>query len=92
MDNYLTKFGIMFPPEQIKVLADAFDGSWKRLQASGAPYSAPEYAEAARAHLARYIISTARHGSLDPRKLAKNALVYLSHQRLSRTPPRLTLL
>jgi hypothetical protein len=92
MHNYLTQFGIVFTPEQVKVLSDAFDDAWKHLQTSGAPYSALEYAEAARAHLARYIISTARHGNFDRQKLTKDALVYLSHRKLNRKPPHLTLL
>ena len=93
MHGFLTKFGILFSPEQVKVLAGAFDDAWARLQASGAPYGAPDYAEAARAHLAKYIISTARHGGdLQPRKLADDALLHLSRQVLSRVPPRLVLL
>jgi hypothetical protein len=92
MHNYLAMFGVVFTPEQVKILSDAFDDAWKRLQTSDAPYSAPEYAEAARAHLARYIISTARHGNIDRQKLAENALVYLSHRKLNPKPPHLTLL
>ena len=93
MHGYLAKFGIVFAPEQVKVLTDAFDDAWKRLQASGEPYSAPDYAEAARAHLARYIISTAARGG-DPhaKKLANDALLYVSRQTLSRSPPSLILL
>jgi len=93
MHSYLANFGIRFRPEQVKVLVDAFDDAWGRLQASGAPYGAPNYAEAARAHLARYIISTARHGGdLQPKKLADDALLYLSRQVLSPVPPILVLL
>ncbi len=92
MRDCLAKFGIVFTPEQVKVLSDAFDHALKHLQSSGAPYGAPEYEEAARAHLARYIISTARHGNFDRQKLADDALLYLSRRPLSWTPPHLILL
>jgi len=92
MHGFLTQFGMVFAPEQVKVLSDAFDAAWERLQASGAPYGMPEYADAARTHLARHIISAARRGNLDRRKLANDALVYLSRQKLSRKPPNLSLL
>jgi hypothetical protein len=81
-----------FTPEQANILTDAFDDAWGRLQASRAPYGQPEYAPAARVHLARYIISSAGRGNLDRQKLADDALVYVSRQKLSRTPPQLTLL
>lgn len=92
MHDLLTNFGIVFTPEQVKILTDAFDDAWGRLQTSDAPFAGREYAAAARAHLARYIISTARRGMLDRQKLADDALIYLSRRKLSRTPPLLTLL
>jgi hypothetical protein len=70
----------------------AFDEAWDRLSASGAPHALPEYAEAARIYLARHIVSTARRGTLDREKLIEGALLYLSHQKLSREPPNPTLL
>jgi hypothetical protein len=55
--------------------------------AGKAPYADEEYASAGRAILATYIISAAKAGELDPRWLADSALLYLSQQKLNRTPP-----
>jgi hypothetical protein len=89
--GFLAKFGIAFTPEAVKVLTAAFDDAWFQLMASGAPYSAPEYAEAARTHLAKSIIVAAQRGEWDPKKLCDDALIYLSQQRLSRVPPKAVL-
>ena len=91
MHGFIAKFGVAFTPEAVKVLTAAFDDAWARLQASGAPYSTPEYAEAARIHMARDIINAARRGECDQKKLSDDALLYLSRQRLSRKPPPLVL-
>ena len=72
-----------FDPAVISILEDAFDDAWRRVQASKAPSSAEEYAPAAQMILAKYIVEAAH----DPRWLADSALLYLSRQKLSRTPP-----
>lgn len=77
----------------IKQYADgAFDPAviyaWRRVQASKAPSSAEEYAPAAQMILAKYIVEAAQTGERDPRWLADSALLYLSRQKLSRTPPK----
>jgi hypothetical protein len=77
-----------FCPDEISNLQAAFDDAWRRVDASKAPYSAEEYAPAARTILAKYIIRAAKAGELDPRSLADSALLYLSRQKLSRTPPK----
>ena len=77
-----------FDPAVISILEDAFDDAWRRVQASKAPSSAEEYAPAARMILAKYIIEAAQTGERDPRWLADSALLYLSRQKLSRTPPK----
>ena len=51
------------------------------------PYGSEEYATAGRTILAQYIIKVAKAGERDPRWLADSALLYLSQQKLSRTPP-----
>ena len=79
----------MFAPEVTSILEDAFEDAWRRLQASKAPYGSEEYATAGRAILATHIISAAKAGERDPRWLADSALLYLSQQKLSRTPPSL---
>jgi hypothetical protein len=91
LHGFIGKFGVAFTPEAVKVLTAAFDDAWAHLEASGAPYSSPEYAEAARTHLARNIIDTARRGEWDQKKLSDDALLYLSRQRLSQKPPSLVL-
>lgn len=89
--GFIAKFGIAFDPDAVRILTAAFDDAWSRLEASGAPYSTPEYAEAARTHLAKYIIGAARRGEWDQRKLSADALLYLSRQKLSRVPPKTAL-
>ena len=75
-------------PAVISILEDAFDDEWRRVQASKAPSSAEEYAPAAQIILAKYIVEAAQTGERDPRWLADSALLYLSRQKLSRTPPK----
>jgi hypothetical protein len=91
MHGFLDKFGMIFSPGHRKILTEAFDDAWTRVGASGAPHALPEYAEAARTHLAKHIISMARRGTLDREQLVEGALLYLSSQKLSRKPPNLTL-
>ncbi len=76
----------VFDPEVISILDDAFENAWHRVQASKAPYCNDEYALAGRTIIAKYIIGAAKAGQRDPRQLADSALLYLSRQKLSRTP------
>jgi hypothetical protein len=76
-----------FDPKVISILEDAFEDAWRRVQASKAPYANEEYESAGRAILATYIISAAKAGERDTRRLADSALLYLSQQKLNRTPP-----
>ena len=78
----------VFAPEVTSILEDAFEDAWRRLLASKAPFGTEEYASAGRAILAQYIISAAKAGERDPRWLADSAILYLSQQKLSRTPPK----
>jgi len=77
----------VFAPEVTSILEDAFEDAWRRLQASKAPYGSEEYATAGRTLLAQYIIKAAKAGERDPRWLADSALLYLTQQKLRRTPP-----
>jgi hypothetical protein len=77
-----------FEPPVISILEDAFEDAWRRLQASKAPYGSEEYAAAARTIIVRHIIRAAKSGERDARSLADGALLYLSRQKLSRTPPK----
>jgi hypothetical protein len=76
-----------FDPAAISILVDAFEDAWRRVESSKAPYSDEEYAPAARTIIAKHIIEKAEAGERDPRWLADSALLYLSGQRLSPTPP-----
>ncbi len=77
----------VFEPEAVKILTDAFDDAWARLQASGAPFAGEEYALAARTIIAKRIIALAKEGQLDRQLLASVALIHLARQKLSRKPP-----
>jgi len=77
----------VFSPEDVTLLADAFEDAWRRVQASKAPYAAEEYALAGRTILAKHIINAANAGERDPRWLADSAILYLARQKLSREPP-----
>jgi hypothetical protein len=77
-----------FDPADMSILEDAFEDAWRRVQTSKAPYGSDEYAAAGQTIIAKYIIKQAMAGERDPRWLADGALLYLSQQRLSRTPPK----
>jgi hypothetical protein len=77
----------VFTPETIKVLTAAFDDAWDRVVSSNAPWAQPEHAKAGRIIIAKYIIATAKAGEKDARMLTEGALLHLSKQKLSRTPP-----
>jgi hypothetical protein len=67
----------VFDPEEITILAAAFDEAWHRLEKSGARHgSAPTKAkERARQQLAQRIIEMANLGERDPHKLCEDALL-----------------
>jgi hypothetical protein len=75
LHGFIDKFGVAFDPGAVRILTAAFDDAWARLTADGAPYSTAEYAEAARAHLARYILGAAQRREWDQKKLSANALL-----------------
>ena len=77
-----------FDPAVMSILEDAFEDAWRRVEASQAPCGTDEYAAAGRTIIAKYIIQQAKAGERDPRWLADGALLYLSRQKLRRTPPK----
>jgi len=85
--GFIKQFGVAFEPESVKILGAAFDDAWARLQTSNAPYGTEDYAFAGRTILAKYIITAAVHGEWNPKRLADDALLYLSRQKVSRAPP-----
>ena len=88
MRGFLKQFAPdAFRPDEISILEDALDDVWRRVENSKAPWSSDDYATAARTILARYIITMAKDGEREPKWLADSALLYLSQQKLTRTPP-----
>ena len=90
MHGFIKQFaGGAFDPEATRILTGAFDDAWEALQASKAPFAEPDYALTARTIIAKHIIATVRAAkSLDRHQLAEGALLHLSRQKLTRTPPR----
>jgi tryptophan synthase beta subunit len=84
MQGLFEKFGGAFTPEAVKILAEAFDEAWTRLQAKDSPSVRPEYAEAARNHLAKSVITGARRGECNREILVEDALFYISCQKSGR--------
>ena len=88
MRGFLTHFAPdEFRPDEISILEDAFEVAWRRLENSKAPLASGDYSSAGRTILARYIIATAKGGERDAKWLADSAILYLSQQKLTRTPP-----
>jgi len=86
--GFISKFAKgVFEPGEVKILTGAFDDAWARLKASKAPFAAEEYAAAARTILAKRIIKLAKEGERDRSKLATDGLLYLSQQKMTRSPP-----
>ena len=77
----------IFAPDQVRLLTDAFDDAWSRVQASKAPWAIDDYAKVGRTIIAKHIIKNAQSGEFDPRWLADSALLYLTQQKLTRTLP-----
>ena len=60
--GFVKQFGVAFEPKSVKILTDAFDDAWARLQVSNAPYGTEDFALAGRTKLAKHIINAARYG------------------------------
>jgi hypothetical protein len=73
-------------PAAVSILEDAFDDAWRVGQQS--TYSGEEYAFAGSTIHTKHIINAAKAGERDPRWLAGGALLYLSQQKLGRTPSK----
>jgi len=76
-----------FRPDEISILEDAFEDAWRRIEQSEAPWASADYSIAGRTILARYIITMAEGGERDAKWLADSAVLYLSQQKLTRSPP-----
>ena len=74
-------------PDEISVLEDALEDAWRRVEQSKAPWASEDYSTVGRTILAKYIITMAKGGERDAKWLADRAILYLSQQKLTRTPP-----
>jgi hypothetical protein len=77
----------IFAPEEVRLLTDAFDDAWSKVQASKAPWATDDYAQVGRTILAKHIITNAQSGEFDPRWLADSALLHLTQHKLTRKLP-----
>ena len=88
MHGFLKQFADRaFWPEAVKILTDAFDDAWAKVEASSAPWAKEDYALAGRTIIAKHIIAAANAGNLNRSALAEGALLYLARLKLSRKPP-----
>lgn len=64
--------GATFDPAQLKAIKTAFDDAWEQIAPNVS--SRAEAIEAGRLKLARVVLSVAKRGVLDPKKLTDEAL------------------
>ncbi len=76
-----------FRPDEISALEDALEDALRRVELSKAPWASEDYSTAGRTILAQHIIAMAKGGERDAKWLADSAVLYLSQQKLCRTPP-----
>jgi len=91
MQNYLdidAKTGVALNPEGVRILIDAFDGTWQSLEKSGVTYATDGHATETRDRLAKRIIELARGGERNQRVLRDAALLYLAQEDLRNAPPK----
>jgi hypothetical protein len=74
MLRYLKTDSGAFDPEDVRILAAAFDKAWGSIQASGAMVDA----KAAQYMIAKHILDAAKQGERDERRLHDGALVALT--------------
>jgi hypothetical protein len=74
-----------FDPEDLKMLASAFDEAWEAIQQNGGTLARPPYAaRAIRELLAKRIIAMAQRGQSNPHSLSEDAIQFLtSNYRVS---------
>jgi hypothetical protein len=79
MRDFIKRFaGGVFFPDDVEILAAAFDDAWAKLQASRAPFAEDAYD--AREILAKHIIMCAQRGERNRHQLTYDALLHLSEQ------------
>ena len=81
----LAKDALAFDDIEVRVLVEAFDEAWKRVQEDGGNPVGDGHAEATRELLALRIIEIAQLGERDPSRLRDDALTYLARTNLMST-------
>jgi hypothetical protein len=74
--------GGVFSPDDVRILAAAFDGAWRSLLAGGIAFESERESEAVRDALAKYIIEQARYGERDQGRLRDGALLQYAQSKL----------
>jgi hypothetical protein len=85
MRGFLAEHLGVFDPDEIRILAGAFDKASEAVQASRVIYPKAQ-AELARAILAKHIIAAAKDGEFDQGRLRDGALVALAQSNLRSAP------
>ena len=78
----------VFDPDDVRVLAAAFDEAWRRLLDSGVKFASERESAAMRDAMARYIIEQARRGERDRRRLRDGALLHCARPTAQRRRAR----
>jgi hypothetical protein len=69
---------IVFDPEAIKIVTQALDDAWDKIEKSGSGFARPAYANAAREEIAKHMIEVAGRGERDRHILAEDAVRFLA--------------
>ena len=69
---------IVFGPEAIKIVSQALDDAWDKIEKSGSEFARPAYASATREEIAKYMIEVAGRGERDQYILAEDAVRFLA--------------
>jgi hypothetical protein len=68
-----------FSPEEVEILAAAFDDAWETIKRSGSTFASPRYERGAREVIAKHIIDLAKRGIMDRRDLSADAVAYVAN-------------
>jgi hypothetical protein len=77
--------GLVFDPDDMRILVAAFDKAWEAIQASGVRYP-EDKVELVQAILAKHIIAAAKDGERDHGRLRDGALLALAQSNLRSVP------
>jgi hypothetical protein len=69
---------IVFDPDTVKIVSQAFDDAWKKIEKSGNKFAKPAYANAMREEIAKHIIDMAGRGERDQNALVEDAILFLA--------------